>query len=132
MVGRGGLLGLGFEKLPKLRRLTFCFAFPGRYAPFSEHTLLLELLSTITSSIFREFVLEPHDRDFDSTASRSTHWRYWGTVDEFLEERFSKGGDFKVIIRARDLGYDWETLGTLAAEGFPLLMRRGCIRFDNG
>lgn len=130
-IGRGGLLGLGFENLAVLRRLTLRVSFD-LYPPFSDHTLLLRLLSTITSPVFREFVFEPHDRNFYSFESALKYWHPWKTVDELFEERFSREGNFRVIIRTGDLPYDQETLQMLATEGFPLSTGRGCIHFEDG
>ena len=131
MTGRDSLLGLRFANLAVLRRLTLCVSF-GLWTPFTEHTLLLGLLSTITSPVFREFVFEPHDQDFCSSESALVYWDPWKGVDELLEERFSEEEDFRVIIRTGDLPYDQETLQIFATESFPLLMERGCINFDEG
>lgn len=116
-------------RLDVLRRLTFRVAF-GRYIHFSEHTLLLEALSTITSSTLSEFVLEARGRPPDFIRPFSTHWQRWESIDAFLEERFAQRRDFKVIIKTGELKYDQEASRTSIRRGFPLLARRGCIHFN--
>ena len=113
-----------------LRRLTVRVAF-GWHTHFSQHTLLLEVLSTITSPALSEFVLEALDPPSNFIKPPSTHWQRWETVDAFLVERFAQRRDFKVIIKTGGLICDKEALRMDAKEGFPLLARRGCIRFND-
>lgn len=129
MTGCGGLLGLELANLSILRRLTLR-VLPGPRAPFSAHTHFLRLLSTVASPVFREFVFEPHDRN--SSESALMYWHPWKGVDELLEERFSREGDFRVVIRTGGLIYDQRTLQLVATEGFPLLAGRGCVHFEDG
>lgn len=54
---------------------------------------------------------------------------HWGEADKFLEEKFSKRGDFKVVIRTSGR-YDPSIFRTYAKEEFPLMTSRGCIHFE--
>lgn len=92
--------------------------------------LLLAALSTIASSVFCEFVFElggPPPRLEKQSLGR---WDLWTWVDGFLEERFVKRGDFKLLIKRRDL-HDREKFRRQVEGGFPLLMgSRGRIYFE--
>ena len=97
--------------------------------PFSDHTLLLQTLSTITFPTFREFVLEGLDYISQFIMPPSKHWRGWGTIDKFLVVRFAEREGFKVIIRMDEF-YGRKTLKVHARKGFPLLTSRGCVHFE--
>lgn len=110
-----------------LRRLTFCVAFP-RVSILSSD-LTFEALSTITSLVFCEFVLELGKLPSLFSRPSSEHWGDWEEIDRLLEERFAKRKNFRLIIKTGKL-YDRETFQAHARESFPLLARRGCIRFE--
>ena len=91
--------------------------------------LLIELFSTINSPFFCEFVLELATIPSQLEPRYLYLWGHWKEIDEFLEGKFSRRGDFKVIIRAGKT-YDQEIFQNFVKGGFPLLVRRGCVRFE--
>jgi hypothetical protein len=56
-------------------------------------------------------------------------WGGWKKVDRFLEERFASRGEFSFIIRTSKVD-DRESFERQAKEVFPLLVERGCARFE--
>jgi len=110
-----------------LRRLTFRLAFLHMSVlPFK---LAIGALSTITSPDFCEFVLELGKVPSHFVQPSSEHWGYWGNIDRFFEERWTKREDFRLIIRTGKL-YDRKTFEAHAKETFPLSASRGLIRFE--
>jgi len=110
-----------------LRRLTFRLAFPHMSVlPFK---LAFGALSTIRSPDFCEFVLELGKVPSRLILPSSEYWGYWGKVDRFFEEWWTKHQDFRLVIRTGKL-YDRETFETHAKETFPLSARRGFVRFE--
>ena len=132
MTGGVELWGLGFTKLTALRRLTF------RMTLSQLHTYLpdrfLQVLSTITSPVFREFVLELRTRPFYFDWLPSEERGRWEEVEKFFEEQLAVHEDFRFIIRTPGPP-SWEVLRWEALQGyakvvFPLLASRGCIHFE--
>jgi hypothetical protein len=89
---------------------------------------LLEVLSTITSPVFCELVLELGGHSYVDEPY-SIYQDRWKVIDGYLEERFSDRRDFKMIIRKGESQW-WERFRCHAEECFPLLVRRGCIQFE--
>ncbi|KAF9645152.1 hypothetical protein BDM02DRAFT_693138 [Thelephora ganbajun] len=87
------------------------------------------MLSTITSSVFCEFVLEFGKLPPYFNRPSLEHWGHWDKIDRFLEERFGERRDFRLIIRTGKL-YNWETFQRHAKKRFPLLTRRGRVLFE--
>lgn len=93
-------------------------------------TLGLRALSTITSPVFCEFVLELGKLPSQFSRPSFEHWGHWQDgIDKLFEKRFAERGDFRLIIRTGKL-YDREMFQAHARESFPLLARRDCIRFE--
>lgn len=119
---------LEFTKLKVLRRLTL-------RTPLHDALSVLPRnipgpLSTIESPLFCELALElvtvpvfPDEQDW-------LHWDQCRKMDKFLDERFADGGCFKLIIRTY-WRRNTKVFQSHAKQGFPLLVRRGCIRFDS-
>ena len=125
-------MGLGFTKLTVLRRLTF------RMTLSQVHTYLpdrfLQVLSTIKSPAFREFVLELRTRPLYFDWLPSEERGRWEEVEKFFEEQLAVHEDFRFIIRTPGPP-SWEVLRWEALQGyarviFPLLASRGCIHFE--
>ena len=112
-----------FTEVTALRRLTFHILL---HEVVSAPEPLLRTLSTITSPVFCELVLEIPP-DFCELAPRD--WNGWKEIDKVLEERFATGKYFRLIIRTRkypDPGnFQWHMKRV-----FPLLAGRGLIRFE--
>jgi hypothetical protein len=90
---------------------------------------LVEALSTVTSLVFREFVLELGTYPSWFNTPSSMHRNRWEEVDKLFVERFAERGNFKVIIRTGELS-DRESFQQYVKESFPLLARRGSIHFE--
>jgi hypothetical protein len=98
--------------------------------PILDRDLLLEALSTIIASpAFREFTLELYGYSSYFCRQHSMEWGRWKKVDKFLEERFASRGDFSFVIQTGRVD-DRETFQRQAREVFPLLVERGCARFE--
>src|SRR5579872_6987111 len=110
-----------------LRRLTFRLS--SRQMSIIQRDVLLRVLATITSPVFCEFVLELSGVPSQFTGPSSAYWGRWGSIDDFIDERFSQRGDFRVIISTGEL-CDWENFQWHAKRAFPLLAKRGCIHFE--
>jgi hypothetical protein len=123
------LKGLSFTGTKTLRQLTLRMAF--YEASNFQPDVLLEALSTITSPVFREFVLEIDQISSVSWFSWPSleRWGRWEEVDRFLGERFAERGDFKVVIRTGKSCHP-ESFQRYAAESFPLLAGRGRVHFE--
>lgn len=120
------LRNLNFTSLEVLRRFTFRRPLPRPSG--SSPQPLLEALSTIRSPTFRELEFEWDQAAFNPTS----YWRgspYYGEIDAFLEERFAKWGNFRLVIRLSGFP-DRETIQKRIEEAFPLLARRGCIHSE--
>jgi hypothetical protein len=111
---------LRLVELTVLRRLTLRMTFT-QVSTFIPNTLQTAL--AITPPLFRKLVLE-----IDGLPCPSEHWGHWGGTDYFLERRFAKHGDFRLIVRTSVLD-DPETFQEHVKGAFPLLTRRGCVHF---
>jgi hypothetical protein len=87
-------------------------------------------MSTISSSLFHEFVLEISRIPVDFCGSYSLYWGEWERIDRFLEKRFATRQNFRLVIRTGEL-CDKETFEKHAKETFPFMADRGCIRFES-
>jgi hypothetical protein len=94
-----------------------------------QRDLLLTALTTITSPVFCEFVLELGGLSPHLNRRYSMHWGPWHKIDEFLEDRFAKRRDFRLTIRTGEPG-DKEGFQRHARETFLLLESRGCVHFE--
>ena len=90
--------------------------------------VLLGPLQTITSLAFCEFVLEM-DALPSQLLERCLGYSHWEEVDKFLGEQFSEREGFKFIIRT-DEHWDATSFQRFAEDNFPVMMGRGCIRFE--
>ncbi|KAF9781719.1 hypothetical protein BJ322DRAFT_240621 [Thelephora terrestris] len=122
------LHNLRFTKIPGLRQLTLRMSFPQLSALALE--LLPRSMSTISSSMFHEFVLEISRIPADFCGSYSLYWGEWERIDRFLETRFASRQNFRLVIRTSEL-CDQETFEKYAKETFPFMAGRGCIRFES-
>lgn len=115
---------LQLNGITALRRLTFRVVFTTASDVFAFNVLPI---LTITSPVFSELVLELGRLLFYFYAM---YWGYWGEIDEFLDERYAKHGNFRLIIRTGNLDAP-SAFQRDAKEGFPLLASRGCIHFES-
>ena len=115
---------LQLNGITALRQLTFRVVFTTASDVFAFNVLPI---LTITSPVFRELVLELGRLLFYFYAM---YWGYWGEIDKFLDERYAKNGNFRLIIRTGNLDAP-SAFQTSAKEGFPLLASRGCIHFES-
>ena len=127
LTGNVQLAYLDYAENAVLHRLTF--RVPFSHVPALPVKLTATTFPTITSLLFREFVLELGKLPSQFTQSSSKHWGPWDKIDRFFDEKFAEGADFKVVIRTGKL-YDRETFQTHAKERFPLSARRGWIKFE--
>jgi len=118
---------LKLTKMTVLRRLT-C-RMPFHLAIIIKADALVGMFSTVKSPFFCEFVLELSALPSQFDARRSEDWGRWRAIDEFLEEKFAKCGDFKVIIRTGER-CSQAIFQRCTKEGFPLLVKRGCVYFE--
>ena len=125
--GNFELYSLTLARVTALRRLTLRMTFLQVF--FFQRALLREALSTITSPVFREFVVELREPPIPSKMLPLEYMGRWEEIDKLLEERFAKHEDFKVIIRM-GVPCDQEYLHGHGKEFFPFLARRGCVGFD--
>jgi hypothetical protein len=96
---------------------------------FLDTESLLTALSTITSPVFCEFVLDLDQYLSGFDVLFSQNWRRWGKIDEFFEERYAERENFRVVVRTSQLP-DKETNHGHVVECFPLLAKRGCFYFE--
>jgi hypothetical protein len=101
--------------------MTFCMC--PHHVTDSE--LLLRVLSTVTSPVFCELVLELGGPS-DPYGHQSIFRDRWRVLDGCLEERLSDRRDFKIIIR-EGLGWCKGEFRRHAKEMLPLLARQECI-----
>lgn len=118
---------LNFSGSMVLRRLTFRVPFPELSVLSLE--VILRALSTIVSPAFSEFTLELGKLPSQFSRHPSEHWGRWNEIDKLFGGQLGERGDFRLIVRTGKL-YDRETFRVHAQESFPLLARRGCIRFE--
>ena len=96
---------------------------------FLGHNLIRDVLKTITSHVFSDFVLELIPSPFPHNKLSSWDRRCWREMDGFLGKRFAKHENFKFIVRTSSR-HHWENLQRDAGVLFPLLASRGCIHFE--
>ena len=86
-------------------------------------------ISTITSPVFREFVLDLGEipSRFDGTSP--VCWGRWGETDRLVAQRVVKDSDFRFTIRTAKLRH-WETFQRHAKKTFPLVASSGRIHFE--
>lgn len=118
---------LKFAQIPVLRQLTLRMAFPQLSALALE--LLPRSISTITSPVFHEVVLELGRVPSDFYGPYSMYWGEWERIDRYLWNRFANRNDFRLVIRTGEL-FDRETFEAHAKETFPMLAGRGQIYFE--
>ena len=118
-------LSLTFTRLRVLRRLTLCMNFS--VVPTFERDPFLATLSTITSPLYSELVIELDRPRFDK--SPLEHWGHWEAIDEFIAENFAQREDFRLIIRPNRL-YDQENFQSNAMKSFRLSAKKGCVHFE--
>jgi hypothetical protein len=111
------LASFNLKKLTVLRQLTLRVIFLEEFT-FSSIPLLI---LSIPSPVFSVLVLELGRFHYPSRGHRER----WSEIDRFLEQRYAKHGDFKLVIRC-----DWDIYPTAVKETFPLLGSRGCIHFE--
>ena len=127
LTGAMELQYLEFTETTVLRRLTLRMGSPQAFDFALD--VFVGALSTITSPIFCELVLELDGRSCRSNRSYPGLWHCWGEIDKFLEERFAEQGDFRVVIRTGKL-YNRGAFQAHVKEGFPFLAKRGQIGFE--
>jgi len=127
LTGNIQLVYLDYAKNVVLRRLTF--RLPFSHVPALPVKLTVTTIPTLSSLLFREFVLELGKLPSQFTRSSSTYWGLWDKIDRFFDEKFAERTDFRVVIRTGKL-YDRETFQTHVKERFPLSARRGRIHFE--
>ena len=98
-----------------------------RQLPILKIDALLGLLSTITSLVFREFVLELGPSRFHTPSWE--HWGCWTQIDGLLERQFARYGSFRLVVRTEKLR-DMENFEYHTKEAFPSLARRGRVHFE--
>lgn len=118
---------LKFTQFPVLRRLTLRVVF--LQLSFLALELLPRSISTVTSPVFCEFVLELSALPSHFDGPSSAYWGGWDRIDRFLEGRFANREGFRLIIRTGDLG-DRETFERHVKETFSFLKTRGRIDFE--
>lgn len=109
-----------------MRRVTFRTKHPK--ALLRELHPFIEFLSTITSPVFCEFVIEL-DKHPSYGDSPSLKWGRWGVVDRFLYDIFSHRENFRVTVRSHR-GYDQQMVELEAIARFPMLFQRGYLHFE--
>ena len=116
-----------FTRITGLRRFTFRIPFTDM--TILDHDALLRALSTITSLVLSEFMLELGGLPTHFHGPSSNYWGRWKEIGELLENQFASHRDFRVNVRTGKL-YDQETFQGHAKEIFPLLASKGCIQFE--
>lgn len=125
--GDGQLGGLELGRIAGLRRFTLRMKFD--HVSNLRRNSLLEVLSTITSPVFCEFVLEVDVLPVQFNGSYSKDWGCWTEIDRLLKKRFARHGTFRLVIRTGKLD-DEETFKRHAKERFPLLAKKGYVHFE--
>ena len=94
-----------------------------------DHGLLFKALLTIASPVFCEFVIELCEPPCCFGRTPSERWARWEEIDKLFDERCTKYGDFKVIIRTGKL-CDPEAFQRNATGSFPSLARRESLQVE--
>lgn len=102
---------------------------PFRLAMIINPEVLIGMLATVKSPFFCEFVLELSGLTSHFDPLFSEGWDRWKEIDRFLEEKFAKRADFKVVIRTGST-HDQALFQKHSEGGFPLLVRRECVHFE--
>ena len=123
--GYDQLRDFNFRDIAGLRRLTLRTAFTPDYGLAFSFTPI----STITSPVFREFVLEVDGIPSNCDGTNMRPWGRWGETDTLIAERVVKDGDFRFTIRTGKL-HRPERFRMQARWFFPLAARSGCIHFE--
>ena len=115
-------MALKLTEIEDLRRLTIHPIFhTSSDVPFEFLSVL-----TIASTTFCELVLVLGRYSFCPDRMR---WNRWAEIDRFLYGRFAEHGDFRLVVKAGNLGV-LDSFRRGAHEGFPLLASRGCVHFE--
>lgn len=125
LIGYMRLRYLTFKELTRLRRLTLRTF----YTPASGLAFGFLSVSTITSPLFHEFVLELNALSSRFDGPSPAYWGRWEEIDRLFEERFGQHGGFRLVIRTAELR-DQDAFQRHAEGSFPLLAARGCIHFE--
>ena len=125
LAGHVQLTSLEFTELVVLRRLTLRTVLPRLWCVAYE----MLRVTTITSPVFREFVLELGGLFSDFGWPANAYWGRWSLVDKFLEQHFAEHRDFKLIVRTGE-HHDLKTFRRHIKGTFPLLASRACIYFE--
>jgi hypothetical protein len=120
-------MGPRLREATALSRMTLRMTF--REVSILKRDALLGVLSTITSLVFSELVLEIGGLPSHFHEPSSEHWGCWEQIDDLLENQFAKYGSFRLVIRTNELN-DKENFERHAKQSFPLLARRGRIHFE--
>jgi hypothetical protein len=62
----------------------------------------LDVLLSVTSSIFYKIVPGLSRPPIHFGGIHSEHWSRWNKINDFLHERSTKRGDFRVVIKRAD------------------------------
>lgn len=116
---------LTFGEIAGLRRLTLRTAF----TPMFGVAFWFIPISTITSPVFRKFVLELGEipSRFDGTSPLC--WGRWGETDRLVAQRVARDSDFRFTVRTDKLHHS-ETFQRHTKETFPLVASSGRIHFE--
>ena len=125
--GNFNLADLELTVIKMLRRLTLRVAF-FQLAIFDQDALRT-ILSSITSPTFCELVLEIGRLPSRFRSPPPRHMGNWEDTDQFLEDRFSKCGKFRLIIQTSELD-DGEQFQQRTKETFSSLASKGCIHSE--
>jgi hypothetical protein len=125
VIGYMQLRYLTFAEVAVLRRLTLRTS----YTPVYGLAFGFLSISTITSPVFREIVLEVGGTPSRFDGPSPAYWGRWEEFDRMIEQRFAKNGDFRLIIRTGEL-QNREAFKEHAKGTFPLLASKGCIHFE--
>lgn len=127
--GNRALENLRFTEATILHQLTLCMSFNILFV--LDIDILLGVISTITSPVFRELVVElgAHLSQFGGASLQDMEC--WREVDKLLEEEFSSRGDFRLTNRTRELQNE-AAFQRHARKCFLLLSKGGSVHFEAG